>query len=82
MSTTPNTEHILTLDCPESPGIVHAVSRFLLDHGSDIIDNHQFGDRRDGHFFMRVHFAASGGEHDTQALRDDFAAVAAPFAMR
>lgn len=41
---------------------MHAVSRFLLEHGSDIIDNHQFGDRRDGHFFMRVHFATSGSE--------------------
>ncbi|MBT2444491.1 formyltetrahydrofolate deformylase [Streptomyces sp. ISL-36] len=75
-------EHVLTLDCPEAPGIVHAVSRFLVEHGSDIIDNQQFGDRRDGHFFMRVHFAASGSENTTQPLRRDFAAVAAPFAMR
>ncbi|MEU8994771.1 formyltetrahydrofolate deformylase [Streptomyces caniferus] len=75
-------DHILTLDCPETPGIVHAVSRFLVEHGSDIIDNQQFGDRRDGHFFMRVHFAALGDENTTETLRRDFAAVAAPFAMR
>ncbi|MEU8487908.1 formyltetrahydrofolate deformylase [Streptomyces sp. NPDC048641] len=75
-------EHVLTLDCPEAPGIVHAVSQFLVDHGSDIIDNQQFGDRRDGHFFMRVHFAAAGGENTTQAMRDDFAVVAAPLTMR
>ena len=58
------------------------MSRFLVEHGSDIIDNQQFGDRRDGHFFMRVHFAAAVGENTTQSMRDDFAAVAAPFAMR
>ncbi|MFG2494916.1 formyltetrahydrofolate deformylase [Streptomyces caniferus] len=75
-------DHILTLDCPETPGIVHAVSRFLVEHGSDIIDNQQFGDRRDGHFFMRVHFAALGDENTTETLRRDFAAVATPFAMR
>ncbi|MFI1740219.1 formyltetrahydrofolate deformylase [Streptomyces sioyaensis] len=75
-------EHVLTLDCPEAPGIVHAVSRFLVEHGSDIIDNQQFGDRRDGHFFMRVHFAALGSENTTETMRRDFAAVAAPFAMR
>ncbi|MCX4670879.1 formyltetrahydrofolate deformylase [Streptomyces sp. NBC_01381] len=75
-------EHVLTLDCPESPGIVHAVSLFLVEQGCDIIDNQQFGDRRDGHFFMRVRFAAPGGEDVTQALRRDFAAVAPPFAMR
>ncbi|MFJ8593934.1 formyltetrahydrofolate deformylase [Streptomyces sp. NPDC093598] len=74
-------EYVLTLDCPESPGIVAAVSRFLLDHGSDIIDNHQFGDRRDGHFFMRVRFAAPG-EDAEELLRRAFAAVAEPFAMR
>ncbi|MCT9139466.1 formyltetrahydrofolate deformylase [Streptomyces violarus] len=82
MSLSPHTEHVLTLDCPEAPGIVHAVSRFLLEHGSDIIDNQQFGDRRDGHFFMRVRFATAEGETVTGALRRDFAAVAAPFAMR
>ncbi|MEU4489040.1 formyltetrahydrofolate deformylase [Streptomyces purpurascens] len=82
MSTSPQTEHVLTLDCPEAPGIVHAVSRFLLEHGSDIIDNQQFGDRRDGHFFMRVRFAATADETATGTLRRDFAAVAAPFAMR
>ncbi|ARH89398.1 MULTISPECIES: formyltetrahydrofolate deformylase [Streptomyces] len=81
-SATATVEHVLTVDCPEAPGIVHAVSRFLLEHGSDIIDNHQFGDRRDGHFFMRVRFATSGSEHSTELLRRDFAAVAAPFAMR
>ncbi|WMD07195.1 formyltetrahydrofolate deformylase [Streptomyces sp. FXY-T5] len=75
-------EYVLTLDCPESPGIVAAVARFLLDHGSDIIDNHQFGDRRDGHFFMRVRFAAPGGTVTTELLRREFAAVATPFAMR
>ena len=53
-------EHVLTLDCRESPGIVHAVSGFLLEHGCDIIDNQQFGERSEGHFFMRVHFASDG----------------------
>jgi len=81
-SVTAPVEHVLTLDCPEAPGIVHAVSAFLVEHGSDIIDNRQFGDRSDGHFFMRVHFATSGSENTTEALRRDFAAIAAPFAMR
>ncbi|MGI5423829.1 formyltetrahydrofolate deformylase [Streptomyces sp. CA-179760] len=75
-------EHVLTLDCPEAPGIVHAVSRFLVEHGSDIIDNQQFGDRRDGHFFMRVRFATVGSENTSQTLRRDFAAVASSFTMR
>ena len=42
----PPAEHILTVDCAESPGIVHAVSGFLLDHGCDILDIKQYGDKR------------------------------------
>ncbi|TLM71282.1 formyltetrahydrofolate deformylase [Pseudarthrobacter sp. NamB4] len=54
-------EHVLTVDCKESPGIVHAVSAFLLEHGCDIMDIKQYGDKAQGHFFMRVHFTSAPG---------------------
>ncbi|MBD8045326.1 formyltetrahydrofolate deformylase [Arthrobacter sp. Sa2BUA2] len=57
MDTNPS-EYVLTLACPETQGIVHAVTGFLLDQGCDILDSKQFGSRLDGHFFMRIHFAA------------------------
>ena len=75
-------EHVLTLDCPEGPGIVHAVSGFLLEHGCDIIDNKQFGERSEGHFFMRVHFVSKGDESTLGVLRSSFAPVAEKFGMR
>lgn len=75
-------EHVLTLDCPEGPGIVHAVSGFLLEHGCDIIDNKQFGERSEGHFFMRVHFVSEGDESTLELLRSSFAPVADRFGMR
>lgn len=75
-------EHVLTLDCAEGPGIVHAVSGFLLEHGCDIIDNKQFGERSEGHFFMRVHFVSEGDESTLDALRKSFAPVADKFGMR
>jgi hypothetical protein len=34
----------LTLSCPERPGIVHAVSSFLFEHGCDIVEHQQFDD--------------------------------------
>ncbi|MDQ0755075.1 formyltetrahydrofolate deformylase [Arthrobacter sp. B3I4] len=74
-------EHVLTLDCPETPGIVHAVSGFLLEHGCDIIANQQFGERSEGHFFMRVHFASDGDTSTADTLRTAFAAVAERFGM-
>nr|WP_311380409.1 formyltetrahydrofolate deformylase [Arthrobacter sp. ISL-72] len=74
-------EHVLTLDCAESPGIVHAISGFLLDHGCDIIDNKQYGDRQQGHFFMRVHFSSVRESFSTEELRADFTPLADKWRM-
>jgi formyltetrahydrofolate deformylase len=71
--TTQQDEYVLTLDCAEGPGIVYAVSGFLAERGCDIIDIKQFGDRRAGHFYMRVHFEGSAGSAAT-----DTAGTAAP----
>src|SRR5687768_9957666 len=72
-------EYVLTLTCPEAPGIVFAVSRFVMEHGGNISASHQFDDRLTDTFFMRVQFRLDGADADT--LRRDFAAVAAQFAM-
>lgn len=77
------TELVLTLDCPEKPGIVHAVSGVLLEHGCNIVELTQFDDRRLGHFFMRVHVAPATGEAlDAESLRQDLTPVAERFGMR
>ncbi len=49
--------YILTLSCPDRTGIVHAVSGFLLEHGSNIEEAAQYNDHGTGLFFMRVQFA-------------------------
>jgi formyltetrahydrofolate deformylase len=74
-------EHVLTVNCAESPGIVHAVSGFLLDHGCDIIDTKHFGDRSEKQFFMRVHFASGKKAFSTEDLHRDFAPLADEWAM-
>jgi formyltetrahydrofolate deformylase len=74
-------EYVLTLDCAESPGIVHSVAEFLLDHSCYIIDIKQFGDQKEEHFFMRVHFIATGSVSTREELRQDFAPVAAKWDM-
>ncbi|YCK79396.1 formyltetrahydrofolate deformylase [Arthrobacter sp. D3-16] len=78
-------EHILTVDCVESPGIVHAISAFLLEHRCDIIDIKQYGDKGQGHFFMRVHFASGPGPEQqplsTEDLRTRFASLAGQWQM-
>lgn len=55
-------EFVLTLSCPDSKGIVYAVSGLLYQAGCNIVDSQQFGDVQaeggTGLFFMRVHFEA------------------------
>jgi formyltetrahydrofolate deformylase len=55
-------EFVLTLSCPDTKGIVYAVSGLLYQAGCNIVDSQQFGDVQSeggtGLFFMRVHFEA------------------------
>jgi formyltetrahydrofolate deformylase len=46
--------HVLTLVCPDRPGLVHSVCAGLLDVGGNIVENHQFGDTDTGTFCMRT----------------------------
>ena len=73
------TEYVLTLTCPEAPGIVFAVSRFVMEHGGNISASQQFDDRLTDRFFMRVQFRLEGG--GAEHLRQEFAPVARQFAM-
>jgi formyltetrahydrofolate deformylase len=50
-------EYVLTLSCPDKPGIVYAVSSFLVQHSANILASQQYGERPGGRFFMRVHFS-------------------------
>ena len=70
----------LTLSCPERPGIVHAVSSFLFDHGCDIVEHQQFDDPLRGQLFLRTEFV-SAEETDADRLSEDFRTVADDFGM-
>ncbi|AYV45949.1 formyltetrahydrofolate deformylase [Caulobacter flavus] len=71
---------ILTLSCPDQPGIVAKVSTFLFERGCNILDAQQFDDQETGDFFMRVVFDPDGADRD--ALRGEFEALAKGFSMR
>ena len=51
---------VLTLSCPQRPGIVHAVTAFLFGHGCDIVEHQQFDDPIRGALFLRTEVAAVG----------------------
>ena len=74
-------EFILTLSCPDKPGIVYAVSSFLVQHSANIIDSQQYGEPNGGLFFMRVHFLVPPPGRPTAELERDFSWVAEAFHM-
>jgi formyltetrahydrofolate deformylase len=77
--TVSDSELVLTLSCPDRPGIVHAVSGFLAERECNILDSQQYGSPRTQTFFLRVHFDSP---IDEASLRDAFSAVASSFAMQ
>ena len=70
----------LTLSCAERPGIVHAVSSFLFEHGCDIVEHQQFDDALRGQLFLRTAFVCAE-DTDADRLSEAFRAVADGFGM-
>eukprot|EP01036_Dinobryon_divergens_P044844 gene44844-59856_t len=75
-----NHTYVLTLSCQDRPGIVHAVSGFLFEHGGNIEEAAQYNDHDTGLFFMRVQFACAQLTQDDLRLR--LKLFAEPFGMR
>jgi formyltetrahydrofolate deformylase len=81
-SRTPDIGRLL-VSCPDRPGIVAAVSRFLFEHGANIIESDQYStDPENGSFFLRTVFHRAG----LSAIRDELerhfsAEVGQPFHM-
>ncbi|MBE7367348.1 formyltetrahydrofolate deformylase [Ramlibacter pallidus] len=75
-----STAYILTLSCPDRPGIVHAVSGFLLERGGNIEEAAQYNDHDTGLFFMRVRFAC--GQLTQDDLRTQLRLFAEGFQMQ
>ncbi|WP_198972319.1 formyltetrahydrofolate deformylase [Xylophilus sp. ASV27] len=71
--------YILTLSCPDRPGIVHAVSGFLFERGGNIEDAAQYNDRATDLFFMRVQFSS---DREAAALREELRGFAEPLQMQ
>ena len=74
-------DFVVTITCPDQPGIVHAVTGFLVEHGGNILESQQFGDRENQRYFMRIDFEVSDPTLTAEGLRHDFAPVAAQFGM-
>jgi formyltetrahydrofolate deformylase len=72
----PRREFVLTIICPDRPGIVFAVSSFLVHSSANILESQQFFDRAENRFFMRVLFEVYDDEMTLDRLRAAFVPVA------
>src|SRR5689334_7704611 len=72
---------VLTLSCPDRPGIVAAISGCLAENGWNITDSAQFGDAETGRFFMRTSFAVPQGL-DLAAAKRAFEPIFSRFEMK
>ncbi len=81
----PTDRQILTLSCPDHPGLVASVAKILADNGGNIVDSQQFNDAETGHFFMRVVFdlpTSANADTIAEALQDFAAAHQVAWKLR
>jgi formyltetrahydrofolate deformylase len=80
VSATTSSAWVLTLACPDRPGIVHAVSGAIAEVNANIVESQQFREPSSESFFMRVQIdlAEGSGIEPLSVLLDH---VAADFSM-
>ncbi|GGA37419.1 formyltetrahydrofolate deformylase [Paenibacillus physcomitrellae] len=72
----------MLISCPDGPGIVAAVSRFLYEHGANIVQSDQYTmDPEGGMFFMRIEFDLDQLPERVSSMEEDFEDVARKFQM-
>ena len=59
---------VVTLDCPDRPGIVHAITGGIVAAGGNISELQQFSSPDTGHFFTRVEVDGATPEGLTAAI--------------
>jgi len=74
-------KYVLTLSCPDQPGIVAEVSHLLAGAGCNITSSDQYGDEESGQFFMRVAVRPINVVISCADLRGLFTPLAEKFAM-
>ncbi len=73
---------VLTLSCPDQPGIVARVASYFAEQAFNIEESSQFEDPETGQFFLRTEFSCPGCDDQALAqLQQGFQAVADDFGM-
>jgi formyltetrahydrofolate deformylase len=77
-----NSTIILLISCPDQPGIVAAISRFIFEHHGNIVESDQYSsNHHEGTFFMRVSFSEDTFTLQPAELIEAFRPIADAFRM-
>lgn len=74
---------ILLVSCPDRPGIVAAISRFIFEHNGNILESDQHStSKQEYQFFMRISFVEDGFSLTAEQLVKAFQPIAERFQMQ
>ncbi|MGM7723491.1 formyltetrahydrofolate deformylase [Metabacillus sp. Hm71] len=72
----------LLVSCPDQPGIVSAISKFLFSHNANIIESSQYSTNPEGGtFFIRIEFECPGLKDKANEMERQFTQIADEFSM-
>jgi formyltetrahydrofolate deformylase len=72
----------LLVSCPDQPGIVSMISKFLFSHNANIIESSQYSTNPEGGtFFIRIEFECPGLKVKAKEMEKQFALLAEDFSM-
>ncbi|EJW16860.1 formyltetrahydrofolate deformylase [Paenibacillus alvei] len=73
----------MLISCPDRAGIVSAVSKFLYEHGANIVQSDQYTmDPEGGMFFMRIEFDMEQLDGKLSQVESEFESIASEFNMQ
>ncbi len=72
----------LLVSCPDQPGIVAAISKFLFSYNANIIESSQYSTNPEGGtFFIRIEFECPGLKEKAKDMESRFAEIVEKFSM-
>lgn len=73
---------LLLVSCPDQPGIVSALSKFLFSHNANIIESSQYSTNpQGGTFFIRIEFECPGLKEKAKDMEQQFTQIVEDFSM-
>lgn len=62
--------YVLLIDCPDEKGLVYKITGALYNHGLNVVNNDEFVDKENNHFFMRTELSGEvNKEYLVRALK-------------